>query len=94
MLLTTSFQNVSAPALPAVVSVIHIVNTTAGSATVQMSLVAGNETPSESNALLWDFNIPANDFIEFGEGITIPVRYSIKTKVSADNTLAITVSYK
>jgi hypothetical protein len=50
------------------VTMIHIVNTTGADVTVKLCFVAPGESPSQSNSLLWEYTIPGNDFIEFGEG--------------------------
>ena len=51
------------------VKMVHIANTDAADRTVQLCYVpAAPATAVQGNAALWNYTIPANDFIEFGEG--------------------------
>lgn len=50
-------------------SCLHIVNTSGAPVTVRVCVVPGGGSPDVTNALLWDFSIPANDLIELAEGL-------------------------
>lgn len=65
------------------VTMLHLVNTTAGPITVQVCLVPAGGTPTQANALLWDFSIPANDFIQCSDGLLMNPGESIQALASA-----------
>lgn len=50
---------------------IHLCNVTGGAVTVQFCLVPYGGSSGTTTALLYAFSIPANDFIEFGEGLRL-----------------------
>ena len=56
---------------------LHLVNTTGAAATVRVCIVPPNSVPGQENSLMWDFNIPANDMIEFGDGYWLSTQTSI-----------------
>ena len=87
--LTTAFQSVAAvpPGVTYALKLIHLTNTTNAPRTVQVCYVPATDTPTQSNALLWDFSIPANDFLEFGEGDVLSAGSSIRAKASANTAL-------
>ena len=57
----------------------HIVNTTQNTITVRFC----KNGDTADNALLWDFPILANDFIEFGKGLLFAAAETIRIKASA-----------
>lgn len=50
------------------ISRVHLANTSASPVTVQVCYVPHGQSPGVTNAVLWNFSIAGNDFIEFGEG--------------------------
>lgn len=50
------------------VAQLHLVNATASARTVRVCVVPAAGSPGQSNAILWDFEIGANDFIELAKG--------------------------
>lgn len=62
---------------------IHIANTAAVDVTVQVTLTPEGVAPQQSAGLLWDFIVPGNDFIEFGEGIIIVPSASLSALAGA-----------
>lgn len=73
------------------VRMIHLVNLTAGAVAVTVCFVPPGETAVAGTAILWDFSIPANDFIEFGEGFVLPSSWTIQAKAGANNSIMIWV---
>jgi len=53
------------------VSIIHLANTSTGPLTVSLCAVPSGGSPAQGNALLYGFSIPANDFIELGDGLIL-----------------------
>lgn len=74
------------------VSMIHIVNVTAGAVGVYMYFVPPAGAAEASNAALYNFSIPANDFIELGEGQILKSSVAIIASCSVDNAINIAVS--
>jgi len=68
---------------------IHIVNTTANDVSVQVTMTPAGVAPGQAYSLLWDFNIPGNDFIEFGEGMDVLPGASISALASANNAMVL-----
>lgn len=68
--LTASFQTVLTvnASLSLTVKMMHLVNTSGSAVTVRICYVPSGGTANVGNAALWDFSLPANDFMEFGEG--------------------------
>lgn len=60
------------------ISCVHVANVTAVPDTVQICLVPPAQSPGSANGLVWNFTIPANDFIEFGEGIWCPPNATVQ----------------
>jgi hypothetical protein len=87
--LTAAFATVYTvyPAYWGRVSMIHLDNSTGSDVTVRLCLVAPSGTPIEDNAMLWDFTIPANDFIEFGDGYWLPPSSSLQASCSSDGAI-------
>ena len=92
--LTTSFQTVyTVPAATVFTcAVIHIVNTTSSAKTVQVCIVPSGGSPLASNALLYDFSIAANDFIEFAKGDIWAAQSTLQAKASAGSAVVIKLS--
>ena len=74
-----------------VLSVIHIANVTAGAVTVQLCAVPAGGAVGVGSALLWAFSIPANDFVELGEGLVLLSGWTIQGLASAPNAITVTV---
>jgi hypothetical protein len=68
-------------------SCIHLVNTTGGAVTVQLTAAGPGIAPATANALLWSFSIPANDFLEFGEGLILFSQWVVSGLASAPNAI-------
>jgi hypothetical protein len=47
---------------------LHLVNASPSAKTVRVCVVPSAGSPLQSNAILWDFSIAANDFIELAKG--------------------------
>lgn len=95
--LTTAFQVVlTAYAFGTLrINMIHLVNTSAADVTVRLCFVPLTNpvtAPAAANAVLWDFNVPANDFLEFGEGDHLAAYTSIQALASVDNAINIRVA--
>lgn len=92
--LTTSFQVIhTVPSeLSLNLSSILIVNTDVAQRTVKVCFVAPGTSPIQSNAILWDYPIAPNDFIEIGSGQIIPAQYSIQASASASTAVNIRIS--
>jgi hypothetical protein len=73
------------------VTLIHIANATGNDRTVQLCAVPVGAAPAQANALLWDFTVPKNDFIEFGDGMILRAGWTIQGLASAANTISILV---
>lgn len=89
--LTGTFQTVYT--VPAVTkftcAIIHIANTTSSAKTVQVCIVPSAGSPTAANALLWDFSIAANDFIEFGKGDIWLADATLQAKASASSAVVL-----
>lgn len=66
---------------------IHIANTTADLVTVQLCLVPAGGAAAQSNALLYNFVVPANDFLEFGAGLRLGPSGLIRAQANAANAI-------
>lgn len=73
------------------VKMIHIANVTGAAATVQIHFVPPGDAAAVTNAALYDFSIPSNDFIELGEGQILFESYAVIGACSVDNAINITV---
>ncbi len=73
------------------VSMIHLVNTTGAAATVSVYYVAPGGAAAVTNAALYDYSIPAHDFIELGEGQVLKSEWAVIAACSVDNAINITV---
>lgn len=65
------------------ISMVHITNTTNGDLTVRLCYVPTGGTAGADNAMLWDYTVPANDFIEFGGNDKIGPSSMIQALASA-----------
>lgn len=73
-------------------TMVHLVNVTATDATVRLCYVANGGTPTVANAILWDFVVPANDFIEFGAQDYLPASTSIQAMSGTASAINIRVA--
>ena len=71
--------------------VIHIANTHTAAVTLELCIDDGGGDV-QTNALLWDISIPANDFIEFGQGIILAAGSSLSAKASVTDKIIINLS--
>lgn len=92
--LTNAFQIVHAVNYQRWLTVknIHIANVTAGAITVQICFVFIGVTPISGNASIWNFSVPANDFIEFGEGQKLPPGTTVQALASAGASINVWLS--
>lgn len=74
------------------VSNIHLCNVTAVDATVSVAICASGESPSSSLALLYQFTLAGNEFIEFGEGILIPPDGTLYAAAAVANSINVYLS--
>lgn len=74
------------------VSNIHIVNVTGGAVTIQITINPPGVNHQLSTALIWNFSVPANDILEFGEGLYIASDYTINALAGADQSLILYLS--
>jgi hypothetical protein len=63
---------------------IHIANTSAAPVTVQVCFVFQGSSPIQGNSAIWNFSIPANDFIEWGDGQKLPPKSTVQASASAN----------
>lgn len=59
--------------------VLHIANSTQNPILVRVC----KNGDLAANALLWDFSVPANDFIEFGRGLILSAAETLRVKADA-----------
>lgn len=71
---------------------IHLCNVTAVDATVSVAICESGEAPSSTLALLYQFTLAGNEFIEFGEGILIPPSGTLYAAAGAINSINIRLS--
>lgn len=91
--LTAAFQTYyTVPALTTFTTgIIHIANQSASAATIQLCVVPSAGSPTADNAILWNFSIAANDFIELGRGILLPAASSFRALASGIDTLTLKI---
>lgn len=89
--LTVAFQEVHAVHFQRTLTLrgIHVANVSAVAVKARVCACPKGVTPQASNALVWDFSIPSNDFVEFGEGFRIEPGGSLQASAEADNSLVI-----
>ena len=85
--LTTSFATIyTVPgATTFTVTMMHFVNATASDVTVQVCVVPNGGSPQQSNAILWNFTIKANDVVELLKGDIWPASATLQA-LAASNT--------
>lgn len=92
--LTAAFQTLytvsSARALR--IGVMHLANVSGAAVTASVCAVAKAGSPAAGNALLWNFSVPANDFIEFGEGLLLPAESSLRAMATAPGAMNLFLS--
>ena len=71
---------------------IHIANSSAGAVTVQVCFVFAGGSPAAGNAAIWNFSIPANDFIEWGAGLKLPPSATVQALASAGTSINLWIS--
>lgn len=71
------------------VTMCHIANTTNAAKTIQLHLVPPAGAAAQANALLYDFSVPANDYVELLKGDIWATGVSLQAKASAANCLNI-----
>ena len=71
---------------------IHIANSSAGAVAVKVCFVFQGLTPLQGNAALWNFSVPGNDFIEYGEGIKLPPGTSVQGLAASANVINLWLS--
>lgn len=71
---------------------IHISNTSGSAVTVSIFFVPSGASPAVGNAGVYSFSVPANDFIEFGEGQKLPPKASIQGLAGFANVVSVWVS--
>lgn len=68
---------------------IHIANTAAVPTKVSVCAVPTGQSANATTALIWDFSLPANDFIEFGEGLKMSPNDSLQAFAETDNSITL-----
>lgn len=71
---------------------VHICNVTAGDVLVRVCILAPGGSFAQPSALLWDFTVPGNDFLEMGEGLTLLPDYSLEASAAADDSIVLTLA--
>lgn len=74
------------------VTLIHLVNCANASRTVRVCLVDPGAVAAQANAILWDYVVPANDFIEFGEGQLLVPLMTVQALASVNNSVNLHIS--
>lgn len=74
-------------ATSAVISTIHIANTTSTAATARIFIRIAGAAAAASNALIYDLSIPANGLYAFTEGITLATTDVITVQSGTGNAL-------
>jgi hypothetical protein len=72
-------------------SMVHLVNVTAAPKTVNVYFVPALGAAAAANAALLAYVIPANDFIEFGEGQILSSQQFVVASCSVDNAVNMTL---
>jgi hypothetical protein len=71
---------------------VHISNFSAGPVAVQVCFVPSGASPVSGNSALWNFSVPANDFIEWGDGQRLPPGASVQALASAGTAINLWIS--
>lgn len=66
---------------------IHLANVSASAQTVQLCLVPVGATANAANALMYNFSIPANDFLEIGNGLRLGPSGLVRGQANAANAI-------
>jgi hypothetical protein len=74
------------------VTMLHLVNTTAGAVTVQVCAVPPGGSPDITNALMWNFSIPANDLIEIADGLIMEASSTLQALAGAGGSITLQFS--
>lgn len=74
------------------VASLHLTNTTNTSKTVRVCSVPSGDAAAASNALVWDFTLDGNDFLEFGEGTMLAPGATIQASAQAAASVVLFVS--
>lgn len=69
---------------------VHVANTTPGDVAIRVCILATSGVFDQTTALLWDFVVPGNDFLEFGEGLILLPEYSLEASAAADDSIVLT----
>lgn len=91
--LTTDFADATEGRSRLKFTCIHVSNVSASPVAVFVCDCEPGASPTADNALIWGFDIQANSFLEFGEGIVLPRRHLLKAKADANDALVLKVSY-
>jgi len=67
------------------IKLLRLSNVTGSAVTVRLYFAPPNGTGATTNAVLYDFSIAANEFIEFGEGQILYDSFVIRGSCSVDN---------
>lgn len=73
------------------VTLIHIANTTANAATIRLCVHAPTGTATAATALLWDYSVPANDFIEIADGMILLSEWQIEARTGTAAAITVLV---
>lgn len=74
-------------ATSAVISTIHVANTTGTAAAARIFIRVGGAAAAASNALVYDLSVPANGVYAFTEGITLATTDIITVRTATANAL-------
>ena len=77
-----------------IVSLIHVVNVSSSPVLVSVCECGQSGSPTIDHALIWQYEVPANDFFEFGEGVIIGAGNSLFAKASVSGAANIKISVK
>lgn len=73
------------------VTLIHICNTTANAATIRLCVHQAGNAAAAANAVLWDYSIPANDFIEIADGMILLSQWEIEARTGTAGAITLLV---
>jgi hypothetical protein len=71
---------------------ILLANTTAGAVTVQLCFVIQGTSPSQGNAVLWNYSVPANTFVELGADQKLPPGTAVQALAGSANAVNLFLS--
>ncbi len=92
--LTAAFQTIyTVPASTSfTAAVLHLVNASGAAKTVDVCLVPAAGSPLQANAILWQFSIGANDFVELAKGDIWPTGSTLQARASAGTSVNLKLS--